>query len=336
MAKVLVTEDYLSDIGNAIRGKLGGSTHYTPGQMASAISSIPTVDPTLISKSISANGTYNADDDNADGYDSVSVNVPNSYSVQDEGKVVSSGALVAQESQNVSQNGTYDTTLKNQVVVAVPNSYSASDEGKVVSSGELVSQTSRNISHNGTYDTTENNQVTVNVSGGGGEDDAFMVSDFTKGSFTYGNVDYGSTGAIFDNTADWIALNMPKRNDITIEIDVAMMQLVSGTHRRFVMATSDAGLIYRSNGKWAFYSGSWNESIITDGSYFDDSTVGIYIDSNNYWHIYKDGVLAYEPNMSRELSYYTNCSLLYLGSTGNSINNARITGIRVYIGNHYT
>lgn len=163
MAKVLITEDYLSDIGDAIRGKLGGSTQYTPGQMASAISSIPTVAPTLISKSIVANGTYNASSDEADGYDSVSVNVPNTYSAQDEGKVVSSGALVAQESQNVSQNGTYDTTLKNEVVVNVPNSYSAGDEGKVVSSGALVSQTSATKTENGTYDTTLNNEIVVAV-----------------------------------------------------------------------------------------------------------------------------------------------------------------------------
>lgn len=163
MAKVLITEDYLSDIGDAIRGKLGGSNHYTPGQMASAINSIPTVAPTLISKSIVANGTYDAEDDNADGYDSVSVNVPNSYSAQDEGKVVSSGALVAQESQSVSQNGTYNTTLKNQVVVSVPNTYEVSDNGKVVVNQALTDQTSKSINTNGTHDTTANNSVVVDV-----------------------------------------------------------------------------------------------------------------------------------------------------------------------------
>lgn len=120
MAKVLITEDYLSDIGEAIRGKLDVSTQYTPGEMASAIGSIQTVAPVLVSKSVVANGTYSAEDDDADGYDSVSVNVPNSYSLQDEGKVVSSGVLVGQTSQNISENGTYDTTLNNEVVVNVP------------------------------------------------------------------------------------------------------------------------------------------------------------------------------------------------------------------------
>ena len=169
MSQVLVTESYLDDIADAIRDKNGSEDTYTPAQMADAIENIQTADEVvLVSKSISANGTYNPASDSADGYSGVTVNVPNTYTVSDEGKVVSSGALVAQESQNVSQNGTYDTTLKNQVVVAVPNSYSASDEGKVVSSGELVAQTSRNITGNGTYNTTENNEVIVNVPSSGG------------------------------------------------------------------------------------------------------------------------------------------------------------------------
>lgn len=42
MAKVLVTEDYLEDIADAIRAKLGGSTTYKPGQMAGAIALIQT------------------------------------------------------------------------------------------------------------------------------------------------------------------------------------------------------------------------------------------------------------------------------------------------------
>lgn len=162
MAKVLITEDYLSDIGDAIRGKLGVSSHYTPGQMASAIGRIPVVSPTLISKTILSNGTYNASEDEADGYDNVSVDVPNSYSAADEGKVVSSGALVSQGIMSVSSNSIYDTTLFSQVSVAIP-------------AASLISKT---ISENGTYDPIDDNadaysQVVVDVpSGGGGGQDA--------------------------------------------------------------------------------------------------------------------------------------------------------------------
>lgn len=66
-------------------------------------------------KSITANG--NGQD--VVGYAAVNVNVPNSYAAADEGKVVQSGALVSQSSQTVTENGTYDTTLKNEVVVNV-------------------------------------------------------------------------------------------------------------------------------------------------------------------------------------------------------------------------
>lgn len=123
---------------------------------------------TLGTKTITANGTYNASSDNLDGYSQVIANVPNTYSAGDEGKVVSSGALVSQSSQNIGSNGTYNTTLKNEVVVNVPNTYAAVDEGKVVSGGALVSQTSDTVTQNGTVDTTLINSLTVNVSGGGG------------------------------------------------------------------------------------------------------------------------------------------------------------------------
>ncbi len=51
---------------------------------------------------------------------SVTTNVPNSYTSLDEGKVVSSGALVSQTSQTVTENDTYDTTLIDELTVNVP------------------------------------------------------------------------------------------------------------------------------------------------------------------------------------------------------------------------
>lgn len=41
MSKAIITESYLEDIADAIRGKTGGSDTYTPAQMAAAISAIP-------------------------------------------------------------------------------------------------------------------------------------------------------------------------------------------------------------------------------------------------------------------------------------------------------
>lgn len=120
----------------------------------------------LIEKTITTNGEYSAVDDEADGYSSVSVDVANSYTASDEGKVVSSGELVAQTSTTATANGTIDTTTNNEVVVNVPNSYTAGDEGKVVDNGQLIAQTSATFTENATYDTTLVNSVTVNVPSG--------------------------------------------------------------------------------------------------------------------------------------------------------------------------
>lgn len=73
----------------------------------------------LISKFITRNGTYIAANDGADGYSTVTVDVPPEFTAADEGKVVENGALVAQTSRSIDANGTYDTTLNNSVVVNV-------------------------------------------------------------------------------------------------------------------------------------------------------------------------------------------------------------------------
>lgn len=120
--------------------------------------------PTLIEKSITANGSYSASGDNADGYASVAVSVPNSYAAGDDGKVVQNGALVSQTSTTTSSNGTIDTTTNNSVTVAVPT-YSAADNGKVVQNGELSAQsTHKSVTENGTgIDTTYFSSVDVDV-----------------------------------------------------------------------------------------------------------------------------------------------------------------------------
>lgn len=69
---------------------------------------------------ISENGTYDVTD-----YAEAVVDVSNSYSASDEGKVVDNGALVSQASRTVTENGTYDTTTNDEVVVNVEGSVGA-------------------------------------------------------------------------------------------------------------------------------------------------------------------------------------------------------------------
>lgn len=119
MAEGRIKNTELAAIAAAIRSKNGESTVYKPAEMAAAIEAIPSGGAAVIeSKSITENGTYTAPS-GVDGYSPITVDVPNSYAAADEGKVVSSGALVAQGSDTVTENGTVDTTLISSLVVNV-------------------------------------------------------------------------------------------------------------------------------------------------------------------------------------------------------------------------
>lgn len=63
---------------------------------------------------INSNGIYDVA-----GYAQADVNVPNSYSASDEGKVVSGGELASQTARTVDANGTYDTTTNDSLTVNV-------------------------------------------------------------------------------------------------------------------------------------------------------------------------------------------------------------------------
>ena len=62
MANVLINEQYLTDIADAIRFKVGGSQTYTTAEMAPAIEAIRTADgPNALSFDVLLNGTYNGE-----------------------------------------------------------------------------------------------------------------------------------------------------------------------------------------------------------------------------------------------------------------------------------
>ena len=106
-------------------------------------------DVTVESKSITSNGTYTAPTGKA--YSPVTVNVANSYAAGDEGKVVSSGALVSQTAHaEVTQNGTIDTTLNNSVVVNVSGGGGSSPWTKLAEQDFTVSTTSTTATSVGT------------------------------------------------------------------------------------------------------------------------------------------------------------------------------------------
>jgi len=103
MTKVLVTESHLQDIAFSIRAKTGGEAGLKPGQMAAAIQSIIVRPAPAGTLEIAQNGTFDVS-----GYAGAAVSVPNTYTAEDEGKIVKSGALVplSLQSVTVTRNGT--------------------------------------------------------------------------------------------------------------------------------------------------------------------------------------------------------------------------------------
>ena len=92
------------------------------------------VAPNVMPKTLTANGVYDASDDDVDGYSVVTVSVPNVYTQADEGKVVSNGELVNQTSSVITSEGEYDTTLVNSVTVTnlSQSNYSITSSGNTI------------------------------------------------------------------------------------------------------------------------------------------------------------------------------------------------------------
>lgn len=164
----IISDTLANGIAAAIKTKTGLAS-VKGSDMPSAIMSIGGGGGTLIQKTVTANGVYNASDDSADGYSKVTVNVPAS--------AVDSGT------KSITQNGAgQDVVGYAAVDVNVPNSYAAGDEGKVVQNGALVSQTSDTVTQNGTVDTTLINSLIVNVQGGGGSGLTYEEGTYTAAS----------------------------------------------------------------------------------------------------------------------------------------------------------
>lgn len=116
MTPITQTEKFVADVIN--KEEVTPKTH-DEKFIKWAIENSSGETPVLIEKTITENGEYLASSDNATGYSKVTAGVPNTYTVSDEGKVVSDGALVTQTSETYTANGTYDTTTIGSVTVNV-------------------------------------------------------------------------------------------------------------------------------------------------------------------------------------------------------------------------
>lgn len=123
MSQVLITKSKLDSLANTIATKASVAAPLTIAQMETAVRNIPTGEAVLTTKTVTANGTYNAQDDSADGYSSVTVNVPTPTPAL-QGKGIFYTPSETAQSETVSADSGYDGLSSVSVSVgAIPSSY---------------------------------------------------------------------------------------------------------------------------------------------------------------------------------------------------------------------
>lgn len=183
------------------------------------------------------------------------------------------------------------------------------------------------VTTNGTYTASTGkaySPVSVSVSGGGAIADWDFMSSLTDSiaglTASLSNAaSQDASGISITGTTG--ALGLPeiiRASARSYEIDIGAMTLDTlSRHHRFFMNSYNNGLIYRSNGYWGFYNGSWaTDSTINSYDYFANSCMKVIVDLNGYWHIYKNDTLVYEPTLPLSI---VKAGDLCIGSTdGNS------------------
>lgn len=152
------------------------------------------------------------------------------------------------------------------------------------------------------------------------------VSDATQDSSGL-HISSVSGYAKFENV-----LSPSNDNGYTIEVDVASYSRQGTNHGRFLMFTGDNGFIYRSTGKWAWYSGSWTDSEYTDSTMLNGKKLTITLEkvaSNTYLYtVYCDSIKLVE----KQLKYAGVANIMLGSNAGNSAYDSVFTAIRVYEG----
>ena len=166
------------------------------------------------------------------------------------------------------------------------------------------------------------------------------------------NASQDSTGLHFNATTKYVEFPAVYDKDRTYEIDVtSILRSRTGEYGRLFMVDSDtatgqggSGFVItgtKKSGDLFYMNGAWESNVIVsdsvdaDGSYYDDSTVGFYIDDDGYISVYKDGTLLGTSANALAVSY--DGDNIYIGSSADAdaLYYATFTAFRIYEGNKY-
>ena len=139
MAKVAITEQYLTNIANAIRSKTGLSATFYPSEMANAISAISSsggITPTG-TISITENGTYSVT-----SYASASVNVPTGSTINNQDKTVNPSTSQQSITADSGYTGLGTVTVTAMPAITLPTSAAASATSGYTSKATISRSTS--------------------------------------------------------------------------------------------------------------------------------------------------------------------------------------------------
>lgn len=204
--------------------------------------------------SITANGTTTEDVTNYASAQ-ITANVPNTYSAGDEGKVVSNGALVAQGSDTVTQNDTYDTTLISSLTVNVSGGGGGGGANPLYPFGHYyVSVTGASA----TYD------VYQKSSGGAHVKIAFGNITLSSGG-TYFNLTNGAmqtTGTPINNRPTWFTIPSGKQCVL-----------------KYANIVNAGGITFALNFKLANSTTSTAEFGTGDGAWTGEKTINVTLSS---------------------------------------------------------
>jgi len=117
----------------------------------------------------------------------------------------------------------------------------------------------------------------------------------------------------------------------TVEVDVASYSRQGTAHGRFIMTSGTEGIIYNKSGYWALYlSSGWQNSEITDPTYFNGKTVVMKFssaESGTLVSVYCNDVLIVERVLESSVS-----NMMLGSNNSNAAYNSIFTAVRVYEG----